>query len=294
MRPFILFPVALVVVGCATPVPSVKDNPVTARAHKQVVAELRADDRRPASPPPELGARLADLNRVRPGRFEVYVFPRLNNQNMKERLRTETYLGRPQVFEFSTVAQAPCRQFISGGMFRNLRAGEAFPAALGEGQRTCAILEVTSKKLREADRALLRRDDLMKIRLFLDDAYRVHATDHTFHDGGGRTRDVRILNEEGVASAVNLGLFPVDLPGEGARFSPTNPGSAFPNLDRIAVYQINRRLRRGFSPPSCRGGVFDYSDGTGGPARVGWCQGLPWPSFIENPRFLSVTEPLSL
>jgi len=284
----------LIVAGCAhgPSVWSPQKNAATQLAHQEVLAQLESDGRAPASPATELGARLSDLNKVKPGKFEVYVFPKLSNQTRKSWDGEDTYLGKPQAFEVSVVAENPCQQFLLRGLFANLKPAQAFAANLADGDRRCAILEFTDKRLRQLDRARLKRDDVLMTRLFIDDAYQVHATDRVIYQTASAVRTVRMVNSDEAAGFSGLSLFPVDLPAKKSSFVSGSPAQSFSSIDGVALYQIRRHHLKSFSMPQCQGGVASYKDEYGANAKIGWCRDLPWPSFSETARFISVTQPL--
>lgn len=270
-------------------------NAATQRVHQQVLAELSEEGRRPASPLVDLSARVSDLNRVRPGKFEVYVFPKVTSQTSKSLDGDEGYLAKPRVFEVSLVAENPCRQFIQRGLFANLRPQEVFPAELAERvERRCAILEVTDKRLRTIGRGELKLNDELKRRVFIDDSYRVHAVDHTIYETPAKNREVRVLNTEGLAMLSGLSLFPVDFPSARAKARATQLQGEFAALlDGIALYQLGR-LNKSFRAVDCEGSVLQDRDDLGSAVRIGWCKGMPWPAYVENERFFAVTQNVSL
>jgi len=276
--------------GCAQG-PAWKKNAATERAHEKVMAELSSKDRRVLAS--DFTANLADLSKVKPGKFEVYVFPKISEQNHKFAKGVDVYLGKPRAFEVSIIAENPCKQFIKGNLFASLKPATVFPAVLAEGNRRCAILEVTDKSLRTADRARLKRNDVLLTRLFLDDEYQAHGIDRVLYETASQDRTVRALSENGRVSS-GLSLFPVDLPPASAMFTESYPTQEFNQLDGIAVHQIRKRHNRAFAPTSCRGGVMNYKDDYGSHVKLGWCSGLPWPTYIDNARFFSVTQPLSV
>lgn len=288
----------LIFAGCAQgPSWSPQKNAATQQVHQEVLAQLESEGRTPASPALELGARLSDLNKVKPGKFEIYVFPKLSNQTRKSWDGEDTYLGKPQAFEVSVVAENPCKQFLQRGLFANLKPVQAFAANLAQGDRRCAILEFTDKRLRQLDRARLKRDDVLMTRLFIDDAYHVHATDRVIYETANSVRTVRVVNSDDAgynAAFTGLSLFPVDLPPKKASYSTGILAESFKSIDGVAVYQVRRHHLKTFSVPQCQGGVVSYNDEYGAKAKIGFCAGLPWPSFSENARFISVTQPLSV
>lgn len=271
-------------------------NAATQSVHQQVLAELDQQERTPAALVADVGANLADLSRVRPGKFSIYVFPKITSLHHKTSEPVETYLGPPRAFEVSVVAENPCQQFLQRGLFARLRPQDAFPASLGESRgRRCAIIEVTDLQLKQKSRGLLRPGDTLMQRLFVDDAYTVYAIDAVLYDTPRSDRTVRLVNDENLSSQSGLSLFPIDLPSRRARVSAGDPLRAFGALfDDVAVHQIRARHQRSFVTPECQGAVSSERDALGSLVKVGWCRGLPWPSYSENARFFSVTQPLTL
>jgi hypothetical protein len=90
---------------------------------------------------------------------------------------------------------------------------------------------------------------------------------------------------------------PVDIPTlEILGRAPSRAGSVNPaaKIDKLAVAQVRRKLMSGFSPTSCDGTVVVYRDFYGSPVEAGWCDGIPFPQYMTNPRFVAITQTLSL
>lgn len=271
-------------------------NAATQSVHRQVLDELDQQARSPAALVSDIGANLADLARIKPGKFSVYVFPKVTSLHHKTSEPVETYLGRPRAFEFSVIAENPCQQFLQRGLFAGLKPQDVFPVTLGENRtRRCAIIEVTDLQLKQKSRGLLKPGDTLMQRLFVDDAYNVYAVDAVLYDTPRANRTVRTLNDEKLASQSGLSLFPIDLPSRRAKVTSGDPLSAFkPLYDDVAVHQIRARHQRSFASTECQGAVSIERDALGSLVKVGWCRGMPWPAYSENARFLSVTQPLAL
>ncbi len=260
--------------------------------------------RKPAS-----GAEIAQLARLAPGKFKVYVFPK--RRNLADKFMGDdapiyrnadeerfSLLGQPQEYEVSTIAMSPCHQFISGNQFSKLGAKDYFEAELAENKsRQCAIVEVTSLKIKNADRALIRRDDLLRTRLFIDDAYVLHGYDLERHVNGQNTKVTRVKAAANEASSSGITQFPVDIPTVailGGSLSTRGQIDTSKKVDRLAVNQVRKHFMRGFSAPSCSGVISKYTDFFGSKVEVGWCDGSPFPQYMENSRFVAVTQTLSV
>lgn len=297
MKNSLLWALAVLLSGCSTFTPSSlwdpHKNAATKASHKEVIEELNSQkERRPASIMSELNLNFGDLRRLSPAKFEVYVFPKISSQTMREEMALEEYLGPPRLFEVSIIAVGPCKQFIVEGHFSKYKPNEAFPVNLADADRQCGIMEISDRKLATVDKALLKQDDQLVVRLFIDDSYKVHATDHVIFETRNQNRVVRrVSEEEGIASG--LSYFPMDLPASNARATKAELGKQFSKkLDGVSVHQIQKKYARSFSAPHCDGVVFSSKDPLGGASTVGWCQGTPWPTYLENSRFFSVTQPL--
>jgi hypothetical protein len=290
MRKLLLVPV-IVLFSCSH---NKSHTPMTAQelaAHRRVWSEL--DSHKARLPAEVVRSNLEGLERLSPGKFEVYVFPKINTQNHKD-ADNEEYLGRPQVHEVSVQAIAPCKRLVDG-MFSKYKPESAFaPGLKDDAKAKCAILLVTNRTMAQMDKALLRPDDQKAVRVFLDDRYQIHAIDFIIYESPNVDRISRIKGDGGSVSAP-LSFFPILMPGADAKFRPTNLKSAFEKqLDPIAVYQIKKRLAKSFVAPDCKGHEYEFSDPVGGKVRGGWCDELPWPSYQENDRFFSVSQPLSV
>jgi hypothetical protein len=294
-----ILPVLFIVSSCAhQPVTgwNPQRNAATQKIHDETLQALANDGRVPASPVPDLSVSLRDLTRVKPGKFEVYVFPKVSGIQNKTSEMNDVYLSQPRAFEVSVIAENPCRQFIQRGLFARLKPKDIFPQTLAENvARRCAIIEVTDKRLKAIGRGTLKTNDLLSMRLFVDDTYRVHAVDSTLYETPSKNRVVRIINEENLSAFSGLSLFPVDLPSNRAKFVAGNPSEHFNSLlDGVAIHQIRNRYSRSFAPVQCEGGVTTERDDYGSMVKVGWCKGVPWPAYTENARFFSVTQPITV
>lgn len=271
-------------------------------------AELdRQAPRKPAQVAPTF--EFAALNRISPGKFKVFVFPKLrqfaskSNEDAEALFKNEaeekaSRLGRPEEFEVTAVAENPCHQFISGGLFSKLNAKDYFDNSLGKNHaHRCAILEVTSLKMKNANRSLVRRDDLLRTRLYLDDAYRVHGYETEKFIDSQTTQMIRVKAEGAQSATSGLTLFPIDIPQLSLFRSNAVKNATIDirnKIDTFAVNQIRKKLMGSFIPVSCAGFQANYTDYYGSKVEVGWCEGLPFPQYMENDRFLAITQPLTV
>jgi hypothetical protein len=294
-----LFCLFFIFSGCAVLAPRIWDpykNSATQASHQKILQELEENSKRsPASLLSDFKINFRALRALSPAKFEVYVFPKISSQNSKELDNDESYLGPPRVFEISILAVNPCSQFINEGLFSKYRAREAFPAELAEGNnRHCAILQITDKYLMGLDKALLRQDDQLSLRIFIDDTYKLHAIDHIHYVSRGDIKIVRRIGENEALSS-DLSFFPVDLPFLNSKMKPGSVDQEFSNLlDPVALFQIQQKYSASFRQPKCDGVTISQFDSLSGNTRIGWCQGVPWPSYIENLRFFSVSTPLGV
>jgi hypothetical protein len=272
-------------------------NAATENSHQEVIRDLeKHEGRKPATVSQIVSASFKNLNRIKPGKFEIYVFPKINSQHSKELNDEEEYLAPPQVFEVSVVAINPCHQFFQGKLFNKLEPQKAFSAEMAiEKSRQCGILEFTDKKLKTMNKSLLRPDDQLMMRIFIDDTYTIHATDHVIFESRNNNRVVRrIADGESIGSG--LSLFPIDLPLDDATNTDKQIISDHFNskIDPVAIYQIKKRHAKDFTVTNCQGSIFRNKDPLGGKVEIGWCEGLPWPTLIDNGRFFSITQRLSV
>lgn len=270
-------------------------------------ADVAHAQRTPATVP--AGVELGKLNRLSPGKFKVYVFPKITSDTQKSnaesapihkdaRLEQLSRLGAPLEYEVSPIAIASCEQFIVRNLFAKHSPKEYFAAELAQDKnRQCAIVEVTSVNLRGANRALIKRDDQLRVRLYLDDRYRLHGTETEIYENGQRTRTVRVKSGGTKPASSGLSQFPIDIPtfdilgGKGAKQGRIE---TMRRLDKLAVRQIQRKYLREFQPAACNGTEAKYVDYYGGKVETGWCDGLPFPQYMDNPRFLAITQQLEV
>lgn len=299
LKPLVFLALIIALVGCASKSVDQESPPNLAaqKVHDDVIQELLARQDRQPTNAAAVGTRLSDLNRVRPGKFEVYVFPKISNRANKEATLPEEMLGPPRAFEVSLVADSPCSTYGQKNLFAQLRPLEMFPAAVTQlSNRRCSIVEVTAKDVARMNRALLKRDDQLQIRLFMDEDYVLYGYDMTLVDEARGTRVVRVKNDTNEPASSGLTLFPIDFPNAAMQAAAAaNPAQyVLQRLDAVAQQQIRRRYNRAFQVPSCSGLISKSVDYYGQQVLIGWCRGVPWPHFIENSRFISITQPLSV
>lgn len=266
-------------------------GPVHKLAHDNIIQELkeRNTQRSPASVKDEINAQLEELKTLSPNQFEVYVFPKNSNQNSKTALEADTYLGRPLVYEVSILAVNPCRQFTQNNLFGELKAKEAFSAS--DESKQCSILQFESKKLKTLPKNLLKKDDLLKVRLFVDEDYMVLATDYELFESRNKSRVSRIKG----GSGSGLHSYPIDLPQKNSRLTKADLTKyVATRIDGVARFQIQKRLNRKFAFPQCQGAIIEQKGSFGDSTILGWCHRMPWPHFSENSRFLSIIQPISV
>jgi len=270
-----------------------KRNVALVKAHESALRELDSSSlRSPATN--VVKASLDDLQRLTPGKFEVYVFPKISSQNHKDRDQ-DVYLGPPQVHEVSVIAVAPCKKFLLEAFFMKYRPEDAFPHSLSEDPKNkCAILEITNKRLSKIDKALLRPDDQLGVRLFIDDSFQPLAMDVILYESRNSNRTVR-LNGNGKRVWAPLSMFPTDFAATESTIVGKDLKSFFSTrLDPIGIHQIQKKHARNFKAPDCRGSVFQYKDPAGGMVSGGQCENLPWPSYLETDRYFAVTQSLGV
>lgn len=243
----------------------------------------------------DLNYKLKDLNKIRPGKFEIYVFPKISTKHMKSTEFSDVLIGKPQVFDVSLLAYSACQKFIESDLFKKYHAQSFFRAEELNDDQGCAIVEITSRSLKKLNRSLISKGDILTYRLFLNDSYQVHGYEiDSFIDGQNLSvTSVKTDPKDPISSG--LSLFPVDLPQ--AFVSEKLNQSKIQDLsikwiDNIAINQIKRKLNSKFKIQDCKATLFEYEDYYGNTSKVAWCQGLPWPSYSENDRFVSITQPL--
>jgi len=268
---------------------------VTSRAHQEILDELNETSGRNPSAFAlnELRINFKDLRFIQPAKFEIYTFPKISTQVLKDATSDEVYLGPPKVFVMNILAVNPCREFIRNGLFSKYRPEEVFPSHLSENNdRTCAILEIENSSLMKRNKSLLKQDDELVLRVFIDDLYKVHGIDHIKFRSRGNFKVIRRTSEfENLNSG--LSFFPIDLPVPNSETILTNVSRFFENsLDEIALFQIKHKFSKNFTRPFCEGAVFGHRDSFGKTVKVGWCKDTPWPTYTESDHFFSVSVPL--
>lgn len=263
-----------------------------------------------------LKAQIGDLNNLKPGKFEVYVFPKLSQRNHKEiPADAGVILGKPLIHEVSILVVTDCEMMIKRSAFSKYSPKNYFPQALGETQQKCAIVEVSSRTMRELNRSLVRNGDEMSKRLYLDDKYNVYGLETDFYERDEKQKKMNLKTvgmkfENGSPSTSAFGLIPVDMPSLSHvlsiervsaktiyRNDSTESDFSFKSdgalLDKMAIRQISR-LNRQFKAPQCALHKLTYKDYYRNNVEMYWCEGLPWPQAIENNQFVAITQNLSV
>lgn len=301
-------------------------------ASQESAPRTPAQDRQRSLVQVQTRANLSQLRTVRPGKFRVLVYPKISTNKFKtndpamaeigDRQRLDMgeqqprdqwpLLGRPEEFEVSPIVVNPCAEFFrsssrsgstredrgGAGFFGKYRPAEVFAPSLAQSSQTCAIVEVTSVRLRDLNRELIRRGDLRAVRVYLDDAYRVHGYERDVFADGQNITTVRVQNDPSSGGSSNLTLFPLLFPADDVLYSQGGnakvrvAGPISLKLDRLSITQASRAMRD-FRVAPCSATAFFFEDYFGGTSKTVWCDGSPWPLAMENDKMIAVTQPIS-
>lgn len=300
-----LLPLVFLATACSHTAPQNQPASPTYRAALakafQEKAELQGI-RRPAS---ARRSRQARLRKVQPGRIRVFVFPKLRALNAKnasesaplyksEAEEEASFLGPPEEYEVSSLALSPCQQFLEKNLSAKYHPKAFFDPALARDKaRQCAIVEITSLKVKNADKALIRRDDLLRVRLYLDDNFVTYGYELDKYQDSRTLETVQIRIDGMFSASSGLSLMPMDIPSlrllssSLARAGTVDPAT---KIDKLAIAQIRRKLMRNFAPARCKGALVRYADAYGADVEVGWCDNASFPQYISNSRFVAVTQ----
>lgn len=275
--------------------------------------------RKPAAQEPSLAllkASLKDLNKLKPGRFEIYVFPKIQSMNHKEMsANKEILLGKPHVVEMSVIAVTSCQYLLSKQGFKKYSPQKYFSRSLGTDKKSqCAIIEASSPKMRHRNKSLWRNGDVMAKRIYLDDHYDIHGIEVDYYAKDEKQKDLNLKTlgfkwVPGQPSTAALDFLPIDLPAMRSLagieavpisrvFDPSSSSggltytSGAPAVDAMALRQIGR-LNRKFKVPACDLKAFSYRDLYRKNIQMFWCSGTPWPQVVDDPQFIAVTQNLS-
>ena len=275
----------------------------------QAFEELRAiNERAPAVANSNFS--LEQLRKVSPGKFKVFVFPKNSGASSKSKTESEfiykneseerlSRLLKPTEYEVSPVAISSCDQFINKNLFGNKFKAKAFfePQLAEPKTRQCGIVEITSMKIKNANRALLKRDDVLMVRLYVDDAFNIHGFEMEKFDKAKNIQTFGVKSSKQQVSSSGLTAFPIDIPNLSILMSTSAQNKILDiskKIDRVALRQIHKKFDRGFAAKDCQGVQTNYKDYFGLETEVGWCQGLPFPQYMENSRFFAITQPISV
>lgn len=261
-------------------------------------------------------ALLTNLNKIQPGRFEIYLFPKISPQTARNNLTEDTVLGRPKVMEVAIPTVGSCQYLIGGqGGFKKYNPQQYFLPDVISARSQCAIIEITSKSLLNLPPPLRKPGDVLRKRLFIDDAYRVHGLETDLFVNG---RDIETvgqrLDPRQPFNGSGLHGFPLEFPPLlGAiewpgvtltkislrdRFSKSSGPMAQLSfdeknltIDQIAQAQI-KKINHSFDLPACQAISFQYRSSFSHLVTVDWCEYSPWPQIVNTPNFLAVTQNL--
>lgn len=267
-------------------------NNLTKQIHQEILEELKNKNIQKRVPASDkfLSQSFDRLKYFSPGKFEIYVFPKISSLNSKDE-ENETHLGSPRLFETSILGVSPCHKFIEDDLFKKYRPVDIFPIELAKDRtRNCAIIEIENKSLTGISKSLLKQDDQLVVRLFIDDQFVIHGVDQINYLSRGDFRIIRRIIEKEETTA-GLSFFPMDLPISKSIIENTEPSDYFRQmLDPIAIFQIQNRYSKDFKRSECSGKIYRHNDPFGGVVEIGWCNGAAWPTYLENSRYFSVTS----
>lgn len=290
--------------------------------HQKVGADLIAESDAMRSPANEgwqlqtLKTQLGDFNKIKPGKFEIYVFPKMQTMTHMEIGEEGILLGKPHIAEVSVLAVTTCEAFINKAAFSKYNPASYFNAKLAENkQGKCAIVGVTSRSMRDANRSLLREGDVLAKRLYLDEQFNVYGIETDFYSKDAKQNEMNMKTTgmklgPGMPSTSGLDFIPVDMPALGkiqkmdtvdfrTVFAATSKPTDFTFqkngtlVDRMALRQIGR-LNKNFRIPSCAMKKMSYKDHYRKQVEMYWCEGVPWPQVVNSLQFLAVTQNISV
>lgn len=160
----------------------------------------------------------------------------------------------------------------------------------------CLVIEVKRKfPLAFGKKVLeLRRDDLIKVRLYLSESLKPYGKKVylAVQAGRERYREVDLLSSESDTLSSELDLIPIDIPNPSNFAIKGNIKSVDERTIRIpadlfVVASINKNVK---VSPCAKGTQIDYKDVLGNAVEIDWCQGESWPRTINTPRFYAIKK----
>ena len=158
----------------------------------------------------------------------------------------------------------------------------------------CMVLEVKRKFHKAFGKKVLevRRDDLLKVRLYLSQSLKPFGKKVylAVQAGRERYREVDLLTSESDTMSSDLDLIPIDIPNPSNNIIKGNIKS----LDKIripadlfVVASINKNVNLS---PCAKGNQIDYKDILGNSVEIDWCAGESYPRTINTPRFYAIKK----
>lgn len=253
----------------------------------------------------ELGLDLKNINS-----FEMLVFPKIidhhvkrgkpvaldqskiksmSRQERKEYFESKMTYYEPYVYNFKVLAKGKCRKLKKRKKYHTNKffGGDTFR----KGQR-CFVVEGRKKRPKFFGKffAEIKKEDLLAVRLYLDDQFRPHgqALDIAVKSGMKKFRTVNLKNDSSENSSSGLSLFPVDLPNLSInQVNSVQSGAVRLPRNLFVIFKIKSQVK---TPICSKGYQLDFKDIYGSSIMVDWCKGNNWPTTINTNRFFAILK----
>lgn len=220
---------------------------------------------------------------------------KMNEEEKKKYFAKKVEYLKPLDFQIQPLASELCTKLASkeGSKFDSydFLTGRSFNPS-----EKCLVIEVKRKFPKAFGKKVLevRRDDLLKVHLFLSESLKPFGK-RVFlavQSGRERFRTVDLMTSDADTMSSELDLIPIDIPNPSNFAIKGNIKSADEKVIRIpadlfVVASINKNVKVG---PCAKGQHIDYKDVLGNFVEIDWCAGESWPRTINTPRFYAIKK----
>lgn len=227
--------------------------------------------------------------------IDYQALDKMNEAQKKDYFAKKVEYLKPLEFQIEPLISDLCTKLASkeGSKFDSydFLTGRSFNPS-----EKCLVIEVKRKFPSFFGKKVLevRRDDLLKVRLYLSESLKPYGKKVflAVQAGRERYREVDLLSAESETFSSDLDLIPIDIPNPANNAIKSNIKSAAENVLRIpndlfVVASINKNIKL---TPCPKGSHIDYRDLLGNSVEIDWCAGERWPRTINTPRFYAIKK----
>ncbi len=213
----------------------------------------------------------------------------MNEKEVDEYIDSKTVYHKPLTFNFRVLKKGKCMTLSKEKKYAThlFFGGEQFDSSL-----QCMVLEVKKEAPKFFGKRILelKKDDILKVRLYLDEYLRPYGQSIDFAVELGRkryrTENIKIDSSENISSG--LSLYPIDLPNF-KNSSVVEVGQDSVPLPRnlFLIFNVKSMVQ---TPICSKAKRIEHKDILGSVIESSWCEEQNWPTTIETNRFFAVLK----